>query len=197
MSTLKDKREPWSYIMHGHYDITPLKRMAQSFQNEWEQDTSRQNTYQTHRDTKCISIIKMDYEWKIGSPVLTTTDNSIIDEVSMNALNQIISNLENKINGKTIRLEIVSMDPFSRIRTHKDRSDISYLARRIHIPLITNQNIFFTVNGNTVNMEEGLAYEINNIKWHSVLNRSNEKRIHIIIDILPMEFYTNGAKNDE
>ena len=83
------------------------------------------------------------------------------------------------------------MSANSRVRDHKDRSDVLYLSRRFHIPLKTNPMCFFTVNDQTVNMLEGNLYEINNTKWHNVRNASSENRIHLIIDIMPNEHTEN------
>jgi hypothetical protein len=38
-------------------------------------------------------------------------------------------------------------------------------------------------------MLEGIGYEINNQLPHSVDNPSNEDRVHLIIDILPNEYF--------
>jgi hypothetical protein len=189
MSILRSKEESWSYIHHAQYDISAIKDMVNSLNEEWDFDISRQKKYQTHRNTKCISLIKMDYEWIKGEKVNLVWDMNFLDEQTKETVNSIISDLENKIGGKAVRFEIIRMDPLSRIRSHKDRSDIGYLARRIHIPVITNIGAIFNVAGEQTHMLEGMAYEINNIKWHSVFNRSNEHRVHIIVDILPYEFY--------
>jgi hypothetical protein len=171
--------------------MSAIKDMVNSFNEEWDFDTSRQKSYQTHRNTKCISLIKMDYGWIKGENVNLEWNINSLDEQQKKAVNSIVSDLENKICGKAVRFEIVSMDPFSRIRSHKDRSDIGYLARRIHIPVITNLGATFKVAGERMHMSEGGAYEINNIKWHSVFNMSKQSRVHIIIDILPHEFYVS------
>jgi len=194
MSALKSKEEYWSYIYHGVYDISSIKDMVNSFNEEWDFDISRQQRYQTHRNTKCISLIKMSYEWTKGKKVEMVSDIDFLDEKPKETVNSIISDLENKIGGKAVRFEIINMDPSSRIRSHKDRSDIGYLARRIHIPVITNPGAIFNVAGQQMHMLEGGAYEINNIKWHSVFNMSNENRVHIIVDILPNEFYVSEVE---
>ena len=191
MNTLKSKEESWSYIHHGSYDVLYIKNMINNLNEEWAKDTSRQDIHQTHRDTQCISIIKMPYEWIKGSPIKTYTNTDFLDVDAKQNVDYIINDLENKINGKMVRFEIINMDPFSRIRSHKDRSDIGYLARRIHIPIITNDRGIFNVDGLPMHMKVGEAYEINNIKWHSVFNKSEYDRVHIIADVFPYEFYVS------
>ena len=47
---------------------------------------------------------------------------------------------------------------------------------------------------NTINMKEGICYEINNQLPHAAHNNSDLDRIHLIIDIMPygMENYKVG-----
>lgn len=60
-----------------------------------------------------------------------------------------------------------------------------HYSRRIHIPVITNPEVYFTVNNEKINMIESQGYEINNTLPHSVENNSALDRVHIIIDIMP------------
>lgn len=71
------------------------------------------------------------------------------------------------------------------IPKHKDFGYILELGHRIHIPIKTNKNVFFSV-GNTVdnNLKENNIYEINNCRQHSVRNNSDENRYHLIIDCI-------------
>tara|TARA_Y100001970_G_scaffold267328_1_gene357168 strand:+ start:436 stop:1017 length:582 start_codon:yes stop_codon:yes gene_type:complete len=58
-------------------------------------------------------------------------------------------------------------------------------AHRIHIPLKTNERVFFSV-GETkdVYLDEGCIVEINNTDIHSVRNESDEDRYHLILDCI-------------
>jgi aspartyl/asparaginyl beta-hydroxylase (cupin superfamily) len=54
---------------------------------------------------------------------------------------------------------------------------------RIHIPIITNNEVYFTVGGERKNLKDGEMWQINNNnKMHSVENNSNQDRIHLITD---------------
>jgi hypothetical protein len=50
--------------------------------------------------------------------------------------------------------------------------------------LQTNQGVEFTVDEERVIMEEGKAYELNNLLPHSVYNGGEEDRIHLIFDYM-------------
>ena len=64
---------------------------------------------------------------------------------------------------------------------------------RTHIPIITNENVEFQVGGEPLNLKVGEVWEINNARVHAVYNKSNQKRLHMIIDYYPK----NGVINDQ
>ena len=102
----------------------------------------------------------------------------------------------NYYSGKVIRCEIIKMDPKSHIGKHTDGGPILHYSRRIHIPIITREEIKFTVMDNEVHMKEGGWYEINNQLPHSVDNPTETHRVHMIIDILPDDMLLLRNKND-
>ncbi len=60
---------------------------------------------------------------------------------------------------------------------------------------MTNDQVLFTVGSQTINMEEGTLYEINNRRKHSVTNRGATDRVHLIVDfVLPGEKCCCGAR---
>ena len=68
------------------------------------------------------------------------------------------------------------------IDTHKDFGKQLESGHRIHIPVITNESVLFTIGNETINMKQGEIWEINNQEEHSVVNDSIFDRIHLIID---------------
>jgi hypothetical protein len=69
------------------------------------------------------------------------------------------------------------------INKHKDGGDTLTLVHRIHVPIITNEDTLFTCGDETINMKEGYAYEVNNQRYHSVVNNGNTDRVHLLIDL--------------
>jgi hypothetical protein len=132
-------------------------------------------------------LISFDYNWRPGLKTEAKTANTLGDN-SKTELNQIYNLLEQHAAGRVVHSEIISMNPKSRIRTHKDIGDALYLLRRFHIPLKTNDQTFFTVEEEQFFLQEGAAYELNNSKYHSVRNNSDDSRIHLIIDVLPSKY---------
>jgi hypothetical protein len=86
--------------------------------------------------------------------------------------------------GKIMRALLVKLTKGKSIRPHKDVVGKSLvLGRRIHIPIETNDDCFFTVGGDRRNLKVGELWEINNDKKeHSVQNLGETDRIHFIVD---------------
>jgi hypothetical protein len=187
------KEADWKILEICPVEVQKLKQTVEKFYNEWLLDTSRQKTYVVHENTFMYELLWFNYAWRPGQEVVVVEKNTLYDG-ARNELEQIYSKLEEYVDGTVVHSEIVSMNPKSRIRVHKDRGDMLYLARRFHVPLKTNKQAFFTVEDENFHLSEGKLYELNNIKYHGVRNDSDESRIHLIIDLLPQE-YVNGAAN--
>jgi aspartyl/asparaginyl beta-hydroxylase (cupin superfamily) len=186
-----NKEEPWRINHIGPALIDNIKKEVTKYVNEWLIDTSRQETYQTHEDTFMYQLKELDYEWNLKDYVESTSPNNFKTKEANDEVEEIYKNLELLINGKVIRSEVINMSPNSRIRTHKDRTDLLYVARRFHIPIITNKKCTFTVEREQFYLEVANLYELNNRKYHSVENDSNENRVHLIIDVLPNQYTEN------
>jgi len=66
-----------------------------------------------------------------------------------------------------------------------DHVDIHYYWRthlRIHIPVITNPQVGFTCDGETIHMVAGDCYILDSFYRHSVANRGSEMRVHLVLD---------------
>jgi aspartyl/asparaginyl beta-hydroxylase (cupin superfamily) len=188
---IPSKEDPWRINHIGTVVIDSIKKEVSEYVNEWLIDTSRQETYQTHEDTFMYQLKELDYEWNLKDPIKSTSPNNFKTKEANEEIEKIYSILETLVGGRVIRSEVISMSPNSRIRTHKDRTDLLYVARRFHIPLITNTGCTFTVEREQFYLEEANLYELNNRKYHSVENDSNENRVHLIVDILPNQYTEN------
>ena len=54
--------------------------------------------------------------------------------------------------------------------------------RRLHVPVITNPGVLFTVNDETVHMEAGDCWLFDSFSLHKVQNKGSERRIHLVLD---------------
>ena len=87
--------------------------------------------------------------------------------------------------GEVVRAVAASLTVGANIKAHSDIHQSFHCAHRIHVPITTNPRVWFTINGRPFQFKLGQAYEINNQKQHSVVNRGAEDRITFIFDYIP------------
>lgn len=185
------KEDSWGINHFGIVKIDEIKKEVCEYIEEWLIDISRQNMFQTHEQTFMYQLKELDYGWNLKDKIKSTSPNTFKTESAIDELKTIYNNLELLVNGRVVRCEVINMSPHSRVRTHKDTSDLLYLSRRFHIPIITNENCTFTVEEQKFHLKEANLYELNNRRYHSVENFSDQNRIHLIIDVLPDEYTEN------
>ncbi len=91
------------------------------------------------------------------------------------------------VGGVITRIQLARLKPGAEIKPHVDQSQMLIAVHRLHLPLITNEHVTFTIDGSTTTMAAGKLYELNNRLRHSVVNNGTADRIHLIIDYLPPE----------
>jgi len=189
INMLDQKNSKWSIKQICLFDISLIQKEISNYTYEWDLDLTRQKEFKTHKDTKMYQLQYMDYAWKEGTSPKTETVNSLKSDGAKNQLLEIYNKLEEIYESRVVRVELIKMNANSRIAKHTDASSMLYIARRIHIPIITNQHVYFTVHDNTINMQEGIAYEINNYLAHEVINDGEQDRVHLIIDLFPESYF--------
>ncbi|MEW6981784.1 aspartyl/asparaginyl beta-hydroxylase domain-containing protein [Colwelliaceae bacterium 6471] len=95
--------------------------------------------------------------------------------------------------GVVLRVQMARMLPGAKIPSHVDACPLLTSCHRLHVPLQTNENIHFTVDNERIVMQAGRLYNLNNRVPHWVENKSDEARIHLIIDYLPPENNTSAV----
>ncbi len=83
----------------------------------------------------------------------------------------------------TVRL--LKLTAGSQIKEHTDYDlSIDNGVARLHVPITTNPDIDFIVAGNSVKMAPGDLWYCDFTKPHSINNKSESDRIHIVIDCI-------------
>lgn len=182
------KNDRWSIKEITNFNIDNIKNEVLYYTSQWLLDISRQNTYKAHKDTEMYQLEFMDYEWKVGYPINITTINNFETNTSIIEYKNICKILEEMYKAKVVRSELVKLKANCSVGIHMDSGDFLKYARRCHIPIITNENVYFKVLNTSINMKEGTCYEINNAMPHGVENNSNYDRVHLIIDLMPNEY---------
>ena len=85
-------------------------------------------------------------------------------------------------------VRLLKLDVGAEVKPHSDNC-LGYEdgCFRLHIPIITNSEVEFILDGNRLIMNEGECWYIDANFTHSVANRGNNNRIHLVID---------GLRND-
>ena len=80
-------------------------------------------------------------------------------------------------------VRLMRLAPGSIIKEHRD-DDLSFEQGtvRLHVPVITNPEVEFRLNGSRVVMAAGSAWYLRLSDPHSVANRGRTDRVHLVID---------------
>jgi hypothetical protein len=79
----------------------------------------------------------------------------------------------------------------ARIKPHRDyKLSFEDGVARIHVPVITSANVEFVLQGKRLPLSEGDAWYINFNLEHSVVNSGTGDRIHLVIDLIVNDWFT-------
>lgn len=196
---------PGNFRHIGEIDISELKAIVLDLSAEqWESMEIRQKRYEAHKHTQSIGLV-YDPDFRHTHPTrlpalelfeaeLKPTLWMIADYFEQTETGQRLIR-ENHL-GYFIRVTLVRLKAGCEVTAHRDMNFSLTHAHRVHLPLITNSDVLFTVGNETINLPPGHVYEINNRRTHSVQNNGAEDRIHMILDfVLPGEKCCCGEKH--
>lgn len=169
----------------GSVEIDDLREAVLSLDKAaWESNTYRQKEYQQHRKTKSIVLIFTDSD---GWPDIKVTKEEgwdLLSEVACPIMDRILAEYYPK-GGTIIRAMIANLTAGGVITPHVDGHPAFHAGHRIHVPITTNRRVRFMIDGRIHQLEVGKAYELNNQKNHSVMNKGKEDRLTFIFDYVP------------
>ena len=178
--------EDFNFKNHGNYDIDNIKNIIVKLSNEWFVNTSRQDTYDTHKNTISYFMYQTDLNWKNGETFLVNAKAE--DKKLLELIEPIIKDLEIIHNGVRGNVLFIKLVAGTDIAPHHDGGNYLDCTRRHHVPIITSDKTFFSVGLEKINMATGECWEINNTRLHSVENNSDIDRVHLLIDIMPNKY---------
>ena len=89
----------------------------------------------------------------------------------------------NQFKFKLVSVRLLRLEAGARIKPHHDYNlgyEDNYF--RLHIPITTNNDVNFLLDGNRVKMLPGECWYTNVNYTHSVSNNGNSDRVHLVID---------------
>jgi len=164
-------------------DVSLIRqKLAQQTEEQWA-ESGREELYEPHRDTQALLIVHDD-DFRHSRPTVKPLYESY--KAELEPLFQLISRFYGG-NGFFIRVLFAKLRPGGKILPHIDKVPTLLNCNRIHLPIITNDHVWFSVGGQRKNLPTGELIEINNATVHSVENKSDEDRIHLIMDWVPFQ----------
>lgn len=85
------------------------------------------------------------------------------------------------------RVMLAKMQPGGVIHPHRDANPAAKWPHKIHVPILTNDDVIFFVDGASYHFAVGEAVEVNNMGLHAVENRGDTDRIHLIFEYYDLD----------
>jgi len=189
----------------GDIDIAEFRDLVvQLTAEQWNQFSLRQERYDVHRDTQTIGLV-YDLDFRHSHPTRLPT-LEMFEDALLPTLKMAAAHYEETTAGKEfiqlfglgyfVRATLVLLKAGCSIAEHQDCNFSLTHSHRIHLPIVTNDDVQFHVGSETIGLREGELYEINNRRTHSVDNNGPDDRVHLILDyVMPGERCCCGMKH--
>jgi hypothetical protein len=171
-------------VLFRDLDISDIKSaILESSRSDWDENKIRQIAFPnvaSHTETLILKFNGLTQN--ISHPSETRTFDAWYkwEELLTPIINRLMALYPNAVISKCIFPKLFAGGV---INKHVDGGDDLTLVHRIHVPVVTNEDAIFTCDGETINMKEGCAYEVNNQRYHSVVNNGKTDRVHLLIDL--------------
>ena len=168
-------------LLHDSFDVDAIKERITEFPAAKWLESARERRFDVHRDTQALLCIHFE-DYRYRKPDVRELYHELQDELKP-LLDYIADFYQD--NGFVVRLIFAKLLAGGKIPKHADGGFSLLNCHRVHIPIMTNDRNIFYVNGEEKSMQVGELWEINNELVHMVENRSDEDRIHLIVDWMP------------
>jgi hypothetical protein len=153
----------------------------------WDARDHRQRTvpgiHNVHRDTRSIVFRWLSNEWQAGDTPQVVTEPYAPKELTEEVF-AVAWKLQDYFGGTIVKLMLAELKSGGSITPHSDQAPALYLSHRCHLPVITNAYVDFRIDDESFMLNEGIVYEIDNTRMHSVQNKGLCRRVHLICDIM-------------
>lgn len=160
----------------------------------WLEQSIRQQTYEVHKQTQSIVLLFCDENWPQGE-IYRDVGWARLNDVVIPLIDEVITNYYEP-NGILLRAMVAKLMPRGKILPHRDTLESFHIGHRIHVPLLTNPGVRYTIAGKPYAFEVGKAYEINNQRKHSVMNLGSSDRLSLIFDYIPPDRVPDGQQSN-
>lgn len=156
----------------------------------WTRNDLRQKQFDVHADTRSI-VFAWPLNWRLGQRQ-DVMSYSYAPAALTAAVTSCAASLAALYDGQVVRLMAAELCAGGSIAEHIDAGPSLPFVHRCHVPIVTNDDVEFTIEDVAYRFREGIAYEIDNTRRHAVANRGQTPRVHLICDVLP-RIHSGGA----
>jgi hypothetical protein len=177
------------------YDETSIKEyLLANWDSLWKDIPQRKEWYA--QESTDITLL-----YNLPDSLTGVFGKFYINEVLINDMNlqSLFSRLTNETGKRLGRAMLIKLPAKKSIASHIDSGHHLETCDRIHLPIITDNNVKFIINETVYPMPAGVVARINNNIWHSVENNSNNDRVHLVMDFIDKDdtFYKVDANELE
>jgi hypothetical protein len=150
---------------------------------DWLRDPWRQHVYRPHRESNTI-LLMFDKDYRHDMPTKLTPHERFGE-----AMTAIYARLAKHYGtGYPLRALFARLPPGAKVHPHADAGFSLTNSHRVHLPVVTNPEAYFTVGGERRVLPFGELWEINNQRVHEVHNAGDRDRVHLLVDwVIPGE----------
>jgi Aspartyl/Asparaginyl beta-hydroxylase len=149
----------------------------------WDASQLRQDRHAVHAATRSLTFRWLENLTPF-EPQLVLAANHLPERL-FRAVSDCGAALERHFGGTVVRLLLVELAASARIAPHRDTGRLLSRTHRCHVAVTTNPDVRFTIDDETFHLEEGTAYEVDNMRTHAVENAGLTRRVHLVCNILP------------
>ncbi len=195
---LRQRKEELGFNFRFLGNLSTINDLIESIkiipEEYWGIKTKRNTHNKVHREVRTIPI-RWTYESLLQTEIEPIPNQEWYDKLNFKKFEDELQKIYEKAYGEgyLYRIILAEMPENHTLKPHKDNGISLIQTHRTHIPIITNENVEFQVGGEPLNLKVGEVWEINNARVHAVYNKSNQKRLHMIVDYYPK----NGVINDQ
>ena len=162
-------------------DVDMIRRKLSRIPERMWHTSGREQAYEAHKQTNSLLLVA-DKDFRHYNP----TEHELYHEFrkELKPVTDFIAEHYNH-DGYVVRILFARLAAGGKIAPHTDGLYSLMKCHRIHLPIVSNDQVVFSVGGEDLVMREGELWEINNSTLHAVENRSDKDRIHLIIDWVP------------
>lgn len=160
------------------FDKHLLQKELLTLENNW---TAHFNTSYYTNDWSGISLRGLSNSLH----KLSAGNSSNSDFENSSVLNELpyTQKVLDELKTPKMSVRFLKLGPGSSVKAHKDYDLVFWNGFvRLHIPVFTNDNVKFIVDGKQLDMKPGECWFADFSKTHSVENNGTTDRIHLVID---------------